>query len=106
MSEPIELCLAIAGIDLIIDGSSIKGIPGIAFERLTRGEYSLYEIEKKAISFQISSEDVKNNQIDTESEIEFDDGVYKYYLVLETPPIPDLTGWSRIDAILTDREEL
>jgi hypothetical protein len=96
MMEDILGVLDIVGISLEFDSGTIKGIPGFNLSILVKGEVSPYEVEKQNFTFQVATLYCVNFDIIVDSKFTMTDLVYIYTFKVDTNPVSDLTGWSRL----------
>ena len=96
MIEDILGTLDLVGISLEFNSGTIKGIPGFNLSILVKGEVSPYEVEKQNFTFQVATIDCVNFDIVLDSTFTMTDSVYLYTFKVDSNPISDLTGWSRL----------
>lgn len=103
--EDIKTVLGLVGETLSFAQSDVLGIPGFQIEVLA-GVDSNYEVESQAFTFQVSTFDCMDNHLRTGATFTFEDKVYSYTFKLKRNPVPDLTGWSKLDVNLISKVEL
>lgn len=106
MTEDITTCLEIAGVTLTFQDFEILGIPGFQTSMLYKGEPTLYEVEKQWFAFQIATIDTVENPIELDDQFTMEDTGYIYTFVVNRLPIPDLTGWSKLQVDFLSRTPL
>jgi hypothetical protein len=106
MVEPIAETLELCGTKLYFDNFEIYGIPGFQTQVLYKGESTLYEVERQEFAFQVSTLDCYENSLIVDMTFYIEDTTYRYTFSLDRPPIPDLTGWSKLNVIFVSKEAL
>lgn len=106
MVEPIAETLQTCGTLLTFGQFELYGIPGFQTQVLYKGESSVYEVERQEFAFQVSTQDCYDNNVAVDMVFTIEDTTYRYYFSIDRPPIPDLTGWSKLNVIFNSREAL
>lgn len=105
MVEDVQLTLEIAGITLTFDKGEILGIPGFSIETFASLDNG-YEIERQSFSFQISTLDCADSEIQKDDSFTIEDLTYIYTFKVDKTPMPDLTGFTRLQANFVSKELL
>lgn len=97
--EPIDKALTLVGDTLTFTGFTIKGIPGFSINLLHRGEDVIKSIEVPMYNFRISTADSLAHNIVKDMTFTYTDrqNTFVFTFKTESNPIPDLTGWSRLN---------
>ncbi len=98
--------LQLAGEELSFADFIIYGYPGFSTTRLYDGEASLYHIDKMEFNFRITTLDGETNGIKKGDVFAISDGVYIFTFKLEADPLPDLTGFSKLQVVYKGRENV
>lgn len=104
-TENIPDVLALVGELLTFPQAEILAIPGFQVETLVSMDDN-YKVERQSFTFQVASADVIENDIKQDDTFTFDDGNYLYTFKLNRYPMPDLTGWSKLDVDLLTKTVL
>ena len=103
IAEPITKLFSIAGINLVFENVTIKGVPRFDIVRL-QALQSNYEVEMEDISFDIATVDGINLIVDSQFTVV--DQIYRYTFSLDKLPIPDFTGFSKLKVNFVSKELL
>lgn len=97
--EPINKALNLVGDTLDFGDFTIKGIPGFSINLLHRGEDTIKSIEVQAFNFRISTQDSLDNNVVKDMVFTYTDrqNTFNFTFKTESNPLPDLTGWSRVN---------
>jgi len=111
--EPIDEVLELIGVKAELTKVSLSDpnktefipvIPGFDFNFLANGRASTSTFERQSYSFQTSIGVVEHFGIKFKDIFYINDTVNKYTFQVNTNPIVDITGWSRIFADLINKE--
>jgi hypothetical protein len=74
----------------------IKAIPDFNLNTLYKEAGTVYEVEVQTIYFTLKTSDCKANNIVQDMTFTLFDGTYTHTFSIESTPVHDFTGWSRI----------
>ena len=106
MTEPLDIMFDIAGVDLIFDSFTIKGLANYFIDTLYNGEY---QVDRQDFRFILQSSDCNKyeiNVVDLEFNFKDFETGFRYFFKTTNLPEFDLTGCAEIKAAFQYKEAL
>ena len=79
---------------------SIKVIPGFQTVKLYDSVGGVAQVDRNDYSFTTSSKNIQTYNVRLDQKCYYSDAYYKYQFIINSNPMPDTLGWSKLQVIL------